>query len=77
MNIQSVLKMYYRDKWAWFLIPNLILFSVFSLNLIISLFIPDDDRILYWRSLLYLCLYASYGDYCCNSNLSLCHWNVD
>ncbi|MEH7253433.1 hypothetical protein V7111_15000 [Neobacillus niacini] len=44
MNIQSVLKMYYRDKWAWFLIPNLILFSVFLLNFIISLFIPGDEE---------------------------------
>ncbi|MEH7115348.1 hypothetical protein V7124_23770 [Neobacillus niacini] len=44
MNIQSVLKMYFRDKWAWFLIPNLILFSVFLLNFIISLFIPGDEE---------------------------------
>lgn len=39
-----VLKMYCRDKWAWFLIPNLILFSVFLLNFIISLFIQSDEK---------------------------------
>ncbi|MDR7075813.1 hypothetical protein J2Y03_000801 [Neobacillus niacini] len=45
MNIQGVLKMYSRDKWAWFLIPNIILFSVFLLNFIVSLIISSDEKI--------------------------------
>ncbi|MEH7276724.1 hypothetical protein [Neobacillus vireti] len=42
MNIQGVLKMYSRDKWAWFFIPNMILFSVFLLNFIVSLLISSN-----------------------------------
>ena len=45
MNIQGVLKMYSRDRWAWFLIPNIILFSVFLLNFIVSLIISSDEKI--------------------------------
>src|SRR3954451_20964836 len=37
--------MYSRDKWAWFLIPNIILFSVFLLNFIVSLIISSDEKI--------------------------------
>ncbi|MFD2443251.1 hypothetical protein ACFSO7_04560 [Bacillus sp. CGMCC 1.16607] len=44
MNFQGVLRMYLRDKWAWFLIPNIILFSVFLLNLIVSLLISSDEK---------------------------------
>ncbi|MEH7391633.1 hypothetical protein, partial [Bacillus sp. JJ1474] len=44
MNIKGVLIMYSRDKWGWFLIPNIILFSVFLLNFIISLFISSEDK---------------------------------
>ncbi|MCH1624382.1 hypothetical protein [Fredinandcohnia quinoae] len=44
MNIQPMLKMYSRDKWAWFLIPNLILFSVFLINFLISLLIPNEEK---------------------------------
>lgn len=44
MNIQGVLKMHTRDKWAWFFTPNIILFSVFLLNFFISLFISSDEK---------------------------------
>ncbi|WNS76663.1 hypothetical protein RRV45_06660 [Bacillus sp. DTU_2020_1000418_1_SI_GHA_SEK_038] len=44
MNIQSVVKMHSRDKWAWFFIPNIILFSVFLLNFIVSLLISSDEK---------------------------------
>jgi hypothetical protein len=44
VNIQGVLKMYSRDKWGWFLIPNIILFSVFLLNYIISLLFSSDQK---------------------------------
>lgn len=44
MNIQGVLKMHSRDKWAWFLIPAIILFSVFLLNFIVSLLISSDEK---------------------------------
>lgn len=44
MNIQAVVKMYSRDKWGWFLIPNIMLFSVFLLNFIISLLISSDEK---------------------------------
>ncbi|MBS4219692.1 hypothetical protein KHA96_15365 [Bacillus sp. FJAT-49711] len=43
MNIQSVLKMHRRDKWGWFLIPNIIVFSVFIVNLIVSFFITPEE----------------------------------
>lgn len=43
MNIRSVLKMHVRDKWGWFLIPNIILFSIFIVNLIVSLFITPKE----------------------------------
>jgi hypothetical protein len=57
MNIQSVLKMYYRDKSAWFLIPNTILFSVFLLNFIISLFIPGDEEFYSGGGVSYIVVY--------------------
>ncbi|MCJ8009806.1 hypothetical protein ACFFF5_18965 [Lederbergia wuyishanensis] len=44
MNIQKVLKMYVRDKWGWFLIPNIMLFSIFIINLIVSLFITTKEQ---------------------------------
>ncbi|MHC0036416.1 hypothetical protein [Pseudoneobacillus sp. C159] len=44
MNINGVLKMYLRDKWAWFFIPTIILTSVFILNFIVSLFISNDEK---------------------------------
>jgi hypothetical protein len=57
MNIQGVLKMYYRDKWAWFLTPNLILFSVFLLNFIISLLIPSDGEFYSGGGVSYIIVY--------------------
>ncbi|MCR2821645.1 hypothetical protein [Lederbergia panacisoli] len=44
MNIRKVLKMYVRDKWGWFLIPNIMLFSIFIINLIVSLFITTKEQ---------------------------------
>ncbi|WP_066295156.1 hypothetical protein [Bacillus sp. FJAT-29937] len=44
MNIQGVVKMYSRDKWAWIFIPTIILFSVFLLNIIVSLLISSDEQ---------------------------------
>ncbi len=40
-RIQAVLKMHFRDKWSWFHLPWLILFSSFAVNLIISFFVKD------------------------------------
>ncbi|MFE8697602.1 hypothetical protein ACFYKT_14765 [Cytobacillus sp. FJAT-53684] len=45
MNIQSVLKMYSQDKLTWFLIPNIILFSVFLFTLLVSILISAGEQI--------------------------------
>lgn len=43
MNVQSVLKMYTRDKWSLIYIPSIILFSSFFVNIIVSFLIPSDE----------------------------------
>lgn len=57
MNIQGVLKMHYRDKNSWFIVPNLILFSVFLLNFIISFLIPSDDKFYSGGGVSYIIVY--------------------
>jgi len=42
VKIQSVLKIHSQDKWAWFFTPNIMIMSVFLLNVIISLLFIDD-----------------------------------
>ncbi|SFS67758.1 hypothetical protein [Paenibacillus sp. BC26] len=43
--VQNVVKMYARDKWGWFFLPWVILFSSFIVNLFIAAFLPVDDKI--------------------------------
>ncbi|MBW8348853.1 hypothetical protein K0H71_05210 [Bacillus sp. IITD106] len=57
MNIQSVLKMHRQDKWGWFLIPNIIVFSVFFVNLIVSFFITTKEAYYTGGGLSYLIIY--------------------
>ncbi|GIP35406.1 hypothetical protein [Paenibacillus sp. J2TS4] len=40
-RVQGVVKMHFKDKWLWFFLPCLILFSSFIVNLIIGYFITD------------------------------------
>lgn len=56
MNVQGVIKTYAKDKWTWFLIPNIVLFSVFLLNLFISMVIPSDEKF-YTGGVSYLFVY--------------------
>src|SRR5690606_4779794 len=43
MNVQSVLKMYTRDKWSLIYIPSIILFSSFFVNIIVSFLLPSNE----------------------------------
>jgi hypothetical protein len=40
-RVVGVMKMHSRDKWAWFIVPWLVMLSSFIVNLIISAFIND------------------------------------
>ena len=41
-RISSVLTLHYRDKWSWFYIPSIILFSSFAVNLIVSFLVTSQ-----------------------------------
>ena len=45
-RISSVLTLHYRDKWTWFYIPAIILFSIFAVNLIVG-FLVNSDEVVY------------------------------
>ncbi|AJS60556.1 hypothetical protein [Paenibacillus sp. IHBB 10380] len=40
-RVANVMKMHSRDKWSWFIIPWVVMLSVFIINLVISVFIDD------------------------------------
>ena len=42
-RISGVLTLHYRDKWAWFYIPAIILFSSFAVNLIVSFLVTSQE----------------------------------
>lgn len=44
-RIPGVLKLHYRDKWGWIYIPAIILFSSFTVNLIISFLVTSQKGI--------------------------------
>ncbi|WP_308633823.1 hypothetical protein [Paenibacillus silvisoli] len=43
--VQSVMKMYMRDKWGWFFLPWIILFSSFLVNFLIASLLPMEENI--------------------------------
>lgn len=44
-RISNVLTLHYRDKWTWFYVPAIILFLIFSVNLIISSLVQHPESI--------------------------------
>ncbi len=57
MNIQSVLKVHYQDKWAWFFTPNIMILSVLLLHVIISLLFITDGKGSFTVGISYLVIY--------------------
>ncbi|MFD1953994.1 hypothetical protein ACFSL6_07295 [Paenibacillus thailandensis] len=42
-KIGAVMRMHYRDKWSWFLIPVIILFASFAINLLIGYLVQEEE----------------------------------
>ncbi|QAY67821.1 hypothetical protein [Paenibacillus protaetiae] len=44
-KVQAVIKMHFKDRWSWFMVPAIVLFSSFLVNLFISFLVRDEQGI--------------------------------